>query len=201
MLKHILDLSYYLIPVVGVIVSIIYGGIISSEKENGSFRYYLTKPFKRYKIYIAKLSCIMIYITISLFIIIITSSLLDHFDKNYIFKFIIYSTPVYFIGFYILYLSTIFKSQTFISGLSIITLTFSLIFAEVLFGIRFNIIEYTFLPYLDFSLFNDKVLLSETNKELGVHLSMNRGIIIDVLYMVILFVLGTHKFIRMDIKG
>ena len=85
-----------------------------------------------------------------------------------------------------MYLSTIFKSQTFISGLSIITLTFSLIFAEVLFGIRFNIIEYTFLPYLDFSLFNDKVLLNETNRELGVHLSMNRGIIIDVLYMIIL---------------
>ena len=53
--KNILDLSYYLIPVIGVIVSILYGGIISSEKENGSFRYYLTKPYKRWKIYIAKL--------------------------------------------------------------------------------------------------------------------------------------------------
>lgn len=199
--KNILDLSYYLIPVIGVIVSILYGGIISSEKENGSFRYYLTKPYKRWKIYIAKLLCIIIYITISLFIIIITSCLLYHVDKSYIIKFITYSTPVYFIGFYILYLSTIFKSQTFISGLSIITLTFSLIFAEVLFGIRFNIIEYTFLPYLDFSLFNDKVLLNETNRELGVHLSMNRGIIIDVLYMIILLVLGTYKFIKKDIKG
>ena len=51
--KNILDLSYYLIPVIGVIVSILYGGIISSEKENGSFRYYLTKINSKYTIYIS----------------------------------------------------------------------------------------------------------------------------------------------------
>lgn len=199
--KNILDLSYYLIPIIGVIVSILYGGIISSEKENGSFRYYLTKPYKRYKIYIAKLLCIMIYITISLLVVIIVSSLLGSFSKYYLIKFTKYSIPIYFIGFYVLYLSTIFKSQTFIASLSIVTLTFSLIFSEILFGIKFNIIEYTFLPYLDFSLFNDSVLVNETNKELGLHLSLNRGIIIDIIYMIILYILGNYKFNKKDIKS
>ena len=83
----------------------------------------------------------------------------------------------------------------------ILTLSFSLIIAQVLFGIEFNFIEYTFLPYLDYSLFNDKVILNNMNSELGIHLSIYRAVIIDIVYSIIFFVIGLVKFNKKDIKG
>ena len=70
------------------------------------------------------------------------------------------------------------KNHVIVSSISILILCFGLIISQVLFGININIVEYTFLPYLDYSLFNDKLLLKEMNDELSIHLSLNRGIII-----------------------
>ncbi len=198
--KSILELSYNLIPIVSIIICILFGGIISNEIENGSFRYYLTKPYKRWKIYLSKMITIIIYITINILIITIVSSILNHsFDYKYILKFFIYSVPCYFIGFLILYLSLCFKNHAFSVGISIFIVTFSLIISQVFFGFKFNIIEYTFLPYLDFSIFNDNSI-DIMNKNLGTNLSLKKGIIIDVLSMFILYFLGNKKFIKKDIK-
>ena len=192
---------FNLIPFLGIIVCILFGGIISSERENGTFRYYMTKPVKRWKVYLSKLISIIIYITVSNTIIVLLTCLLSSsFSISYIIKFVKYSIPVYFIGFYILYLSTVFKSQTFISSIGIVTLSFSLILSQVLFGIRVTLIEYTFMPYLDFSLFNDKLVLNDINNDLGVHLSLYRGIVIDIVYMIIFYLIGNYKFIKKDIK-
>lgn len=200
--KSILDMSYNLIPFIGIFVSIFFCGTISSERENGSFRYYLTKPIKRWKIYLSKLICILLYITISiLFIIIFTSILNKDINMIYYLKYFTYSIPIYFIGVFILYLSTIFKSQTFSASISILTLSFSLLVSQILFGIKLYFIEYTFLPYLDYSLFNDKMLVQSLNHDLSINLSLNKGIIIDFIYMLLLFLLGIKKFIKKDIKS
>ena len=73
--------------------------------------------------------------------------------------------------------------------------------AQILFGIKVTFIEYTFLPYLDFSIFNDQVYLEEMNSELGVNLSLNRGLIIDFIFTLIFLVIGIYKFSKKDIKN
>jgi ABC-type transport system involved in multi-copper enzyme maturation permease subunit len=50
-----------LIPFVGIMVSIIFSGIISNEIENGTIRFYLTKPISRNKIFQSKFITIIIY--------------------------------------------------------------------------------------------------------------------------------------------
>ena len=102
---------------------------------------------------------------------------------------------------FILYLSIKFKNHVFVSILSILILCFSIIVSQVLFGIRFNIVEYTFLPYLDFSIFRDKTAILEMNKELGIHLSLNRGIVINLVYFLLFIVNGLVIFNKKDIKS
>lgn len=200
--NNIFDLVYNLIPFLGIFTAILFSGTIVSEIDNGSFRYYLTKPFKRYKIYLSKVIVILIYITFSLLLITSFTCLISSkIDINFILKYYLYSLPVYFIGIFTLYLSTIIKSHSFVVGLSIFTISFSLILSQLLFGINFNIIEYTFLPYLDYSIFNDEMSLIAMNHELGINLSLNKAIIIDLLSIIILYLIGNYKFNKKDIRG
>ncbi|MBR4178768.1 MAG: ABC transporter permease subunit [Bacilli bacterium] len=199
--KDIYELVFNIIPIIGIFVSIFFSGSICGELERGNLRYYLTKPVKRWKIYLSKLICIYIYIHISLLFVIITCCILKkNIDGLFIGKYMTYSIPIFFIGIFVLYLSTKFKSQSLCTGVSIFLFSFSLIISQVLFGIKFNIIEYTFFPYLDFSLFDDLGVLKNMNNELGIHLSMKRGIIIDIIYGVLLYIRGNFLFIKKDIR-
>ena len=199
--KSINELVFNIIPVIGLFVSIFFSGSICGELEKGNLRYYLTKPIKRWKIYLSKLICCYLYIYISLVIVIVMVSLLNRgVDYKFIGKYMTYSIPVFFMGIFVLYLSTKFKSQSLCTGVSIFLFCFSLIISQVLFGIKFNFIEYTFFPYLDFGLFDDMDVLKNMNSELGIHLSMKRGIIIDIIYAFVLYIRGNYLFIKKDIK-
>ena len=90
--NNIFDLVYNLIPFLGIITAILFSGTIVSEIDNGSFRYYLTKPFKRYKIYLSKVIVILIYITFSLLLITSFTCLISSkSDINFILKYYLYS--------------------------------------------------------------------------------------------------------------
>ena len=200
--NNIYDMSYYLIPFIGIIISILFSGSICLEIENGNMRYYLTKPYRRYKIYLSKLITIIIYILILYLLIVINTSFIARsLDYKYIFKYFVHLIPIIFLSSFILYLSIKLKSHVLVSTISILILCFSLTLSQVLFGIHFNIFEYTFLPYLDFSIFNDKLLINDMNNELGIHLSLRSGIIINIIYFILFSVLGIIKFSKKDIKS
>ena len=200
--KDIYSLSYYLIPIIGIIVCILFSSTICGELERGTLRYYLTKPFKRWKIYVSKILCMIIYILFGIIVVVMTTCLIGKFfDMDYLSKFFLYCIPILFIGVFCIYLSTIIKSQVFVSCFSILTLCFSLIVSQTLFGFNIRFIEYTFLPYLDYSIFDDKNIIINMNRELGVHLSLNRGIIIDLVFIFIFFIVGIVKFNKKDIKS
>ena len=59
--KLSVDNMFTLIPFIGIIISILFSGIISEEIDFGTFRFYLTKPVNRTKIYISKLLTIIIF--------------------------------------------------------------------------------------------------------------------------------------------
>ena len=94
--KSVFELSYNLIPIVGIFTSLLFGGIISSEIKDGTFRFYLTKPANRHKIYVSKGLVIIGYSYISVLIIMLFScifaSIIDFF---YLSKYLTYSIPLF----------------------------------------------------------------------------------------------------------
>ena len=121
-----LNKSFNLIPFVGVSSSILFSGIISTEYTNGNFRYYLTKPVKRWKIYFSKIISIFLYMLILVvFLILVNLIFIKKFDTSCMYKFILYSSSLIFIGTHIIFFSTLFnqffvvyrkKSASFRSG-------------------------------------------------------------------------------------
>lgn len=200
--ENLISTSYSLIPFIGLFMIIFFGGTISSEIENGSLKYYLTKPIKRWKIYISKLLSIYLYLVIIiLYVLFIYSVIINKIDYLFIIKFIKYSVPLFLMGTISLFLSSFIKNTALCIGLDIFIFIFSTLLSQVLFGIEFNIIEYTFLPYLDFNMFNDINSINEMNRELGIHLSIKRGIIIDTISIVLFYLLGNTIFTNKDVKN
>src|SRR5574344_1156254 len=114
--KDIFNTSIYLIPFLGVVICILFGGIMSNEFQNGTFKIYLTKPIKRSEILLSKI--LMMYLIVSIFIVLIILSYLTcfiifkiHFNSYYLIsKFLLYSIPLFFIATFILFLSLITRS-------------------------------------------------------------------------------------------
>ncbi len=200
--ESILDTSFSLIPFIGILMIIFYGGSISSEIENGSLKYYLTKPIKRWKIYISKLLSIYLFLIIVIvYILFVYLVVINKFDYVFIMKFVKYTIPLFLMGAICLFFSSLIKSTSICIGIDMFILLFSALISQVLFGIKINIIEYTFLPYLDFSMFNDIDALNEMNRELGINLGIKNGIIIDIIYTLLFYYLGNIIFTNKDVKN
>ena len=193
---------FSLIPFVGIMTSILFSGIISGEIESGTFRFYLTKPVSRKKIYQSKLITIMIY-TVGLltFIFYIYKVLCQNIDKEYFVKFVKYSSSLLISNCLIIFFSTMFRNASVSVGISISLLTFGMLITQLLLDINFNIIQYTFLPYLDFSLFNDMKALEAMNKIYDINLSINKGVAINIIYSYLIYTLGMNIFTKKDIRN
>lgn len=191
-----------MIPFIGIVCFIFFGGIISSERENGTLRFYLTKPYKRWKIYLSKLLCIIIYLLIIIIFILIVYFIINgKFDKVFLLKYLKYCTPLFLMSSIVLLLSNIFKSTSIVVGLSIFILSFGLLISQLFLDANLNFIQYTFLPYLDYSIFNDKNIIYEFNQFYSIKLTMSRAIIMDIIYMILFYVIGTIYFNKKDIKN
>lgn len=199
---NVIETSYRLIPFIGVLMCIIFGGTISQEIDNGTLRYYLTKPIKRWKIYLSKLITMHIYLIIILsFMMIVYLIIIKDFNKEFIVLFIKESSSLFILASIILFISTLFRNTSISVGISIFMVVFSSLLVQILFGLKLTFLEYTFLPYMDFNIISDKASLDIMNKELGIHLSINRGVIINNIYMIVIYLLGNYIFVKKDIKS
>ncbi len=196
------DTIYNLIPFVGIMVSIIFSGIISNEIENGTIRFYLTKPVSRNKIYQSKFITILIYtIALLIFILFCYFVLCKGVDKKYLIKYVKYSVPLLLITALIMMMTTIFRNTSVIVGIAIFLLAFSLVITQILLDIKFKYVEFTFLPYLDFTLFNDIETIKSLNEYHKINLSIEKGIYINVMFSFIFYKIGNYIFIKKDIKN
>ena len=101
----------------------------------------------------------------------------------------------------IIFVSTIIRNTAIVVSICIFLLVFSLVIAQILFGLNIKIIEYSILPYLDFSIFNDKNSLDDINMSFDVSLSLKKGIIVDTFNMIFVYLLGSFIFNNKDIKN
>lgn len=193
---------FNLIPFVGILTSIVFSGIISNEIENGTIRFYLTKPISRNKIYQSKFLTIIIYIILLLvFIFFCYYVLCKDIDKKYLVKYVKFSSPLLLISALIILLTTIFRNTSLTVGFSIFILAFSLIITQLLLDIKFTIVEFTFLPYIDFTLFNDMETIKLLNEYHKINLSLQKGIYTNIIYAIIFYKIGNYIFIKKDIKN
>lgn len=181
-----------MIPFIGIIITILFSGIMSNEIENGTFRFYLTKPVNRYKIYLSKLLTIFIFIVEMLTYTILFYFLINK-NINNVDNFLITSVSLVLISTIIVFLSTIIKNQSITSSIPILFLTFGLTITELLLKKNITIIKYTFIPYLDLTPFKTGII-DMINEEYNLALSLNKGIIIIIIYSIVFTYLGIKIF-------
>ena len=156
---------FILIPFIGIMMSIIFSGIISNEIENGTIRFYLTKPVSRNNIFKSKFLTIIIYqIMLLLFILFVYSVLCKDIDRTYIIKYVKYCSPLLLISSLILLFSVLFRNTSITVGLSIFIIVFGGLITQLLLDIKLTQIEFTFLPYMDFTLFDNNEGLKFLNE-------------------------------------
>lgn len=193
---------FSLIPFIGIMISIIFSGIVSNEIDNGTIRFYLTKPVSRINILKSKFLTIVIYQIILLsFILFIYSVLCKDIDRTYIIKYVKYCSPLLFISSVIILFSILFKNTSITVGLSIFIIVFGVLITQLLLDINVTQIEFTFLPYMDFTLFDDSETLKLLNQTYKINLSVKKGIIINLISTIIFYKIGEFIFNKKDIKN
>lgn len=193
---------FSLIPFIGIMISIIFSGIVSNEIDNGTIRFYLTKPVSRINILKSKFLTIVIYQIILLsFILFIYSVLCKDIDRTYIIKYIKYCSPLLLISSVIILFSILFKNTSITVGLSIFIIVFGGLITQLLLDINVTQIEFTFLPYMDFTLFDDSETLKLLNQTYKINLSVKKGIIINLISTIMFYKIGEFIFNKKDIKN
>lgn len=196
------DTIYKLIPFVGIIISVLFSGIISNEIENGTFRFYLTKPVSRINIYKSKFMTIIIYqILLLSFILFVYYVLCKDVNSEYIIKYVKYSSSLLLISGLIMLLSTLFRNTSVIVGISIFIMVFGILITQLLLDIKFTLVEFTFLPYMDLTLFDDIETVKLLNENYKIHLTINKGIYINVISTILFYKIGEFIFNKKDIKN
>ena len=192
---------FSLIPFIGIMISIIFSGIVSNEIDNGTIRFYLTKPVSRINILKSKFLTIVIYQIILLsFILFIYSVLCKDIDRTYIIKYVKYCSPLLLISSVIILFSILFKNTSITVGLSIFIIVFGGLITQLLLDINVTQIEFTFFPYMDFTLFDDSETLKLLNQTYKINLSVKKGIIINLISTIIFYKIGEFIFNKKVIK-
>ena len=195
--KLSVDNMFTLIPFIGIIISILFSGIISEEIDSGTFRFYLTKPVSRTKIYISKLLTIIIF-TFELLISTLLIHIILKVDVKNVNNFFITSISLVFISTIIMLLSTFIKNRSITSGINILLLTFGITITELLLSKDINIVKYTFLPYIDLSYYKNN-LIDTINQLYDVNLSLKLGIPILIFYSILFTLIGIRIFKKKNI--
>ncbi len=193
---------FELIPYVGIVLCILFSGIISSEIENGTFRYYLTKSSTRFKVLTSKLLTIYIYTFILyLFLFIVFSLIINSYNSNMFFKYLNYTVSTYTILSFTFLLSIIIKNTPINLGACIFFFIFSSLISEFFFKNSITIIEYTLLPYFDFNIFWDLDSIKSVNELYGINLNINYATFINIVHIVLFNFISYYTFIKKDIKN
>ncbi len=203
---ELFNLIYRFIPFLGILICVLFAGIVNNEVNKGTFRYYLTKPYYRSKIIISKLLFVYLYIVFIYFVTLVSFIIFVNIfstlviDINMILLVFRHFIPIFFIGTLCVLLSTFINSLALCTSILFLICLLSTLVSQLLFSVGLNIIEYTFLPYVDFSLFVNNDFVISVRENYGAVLSMSKGIIILIFHSVLFIFLMINFFTKKDIK-
>ena len=223
--KTSLDSSLSIIQLLGILVIIITGGIMSSEFSKGTIRLLVIRPNKRWKILLSKflafllitmlcailttIICIVAngvvygfsdYLTGSLVVnnntVIEVSYLLQVFKES-----LILIIPIIFVGILTFMLSVITNSTAFSVGLGMAVMFAYTIPLQIMVMLNIPLVDFTFLPYLNYNIFLNGTDLYEYSINIGYNLSMIKGNIILLIWSIVFYFIASLVFIKRDIKN
>ena len=97
-------------------------------------------------------------------------------------------------------LGLLFKSSVASSAISIFILLSGSLITELFVKLKLKVISYTFLPYLDFSIFQDRIGLCLYNIENAVNITQKNGVIIIIISSILLMIIGSLIFEKRELK-
>ncbi len=221
-LNKIIDNGVTLLIFSSIIIIIISSSILGNEINKKSIKELLTKPYKRSKILISKylvvyiitfLLSLLIFVSYVIFTSILTKinifNLKDYmiFNKSiisvsyvikYLIKYVINSIPIYFLSTFTIFLTTFIKNQKAIIPFNSVLFIMSPVILNFFLSIKFKYIIYTFIPYLDFSIFKDIYSIYLLNIEYNVNFNIFLGIIILLTYSLFFIIISIKIFNKKD---
>ncbi len=221
-LNKIMDNGITLLIFSSIIIIVISSSILGNEINKKSIKELLTKPYKRSEILISKfistyiiifLLTIFIFVTYILFTYVLTKInifiLKDYIIYNnhiknisfilkYLIKFIINSIPIYFLSTLTIFLTTLIKNQKVIIPINSILFIMSPVIFNFFLNIKFKYIIYTFIPYLDFSIFKNPYSILMLNIEYNINFNMFYGVVILIIYSIMLLLSSLFIFNEKD---
>lgn len=219
-LDDVIKLQVFL-SILGIIIG---SSIFYSEYNSGIIKYTMTKGISRTKVFISYLFTLIylilllnfiLFFTSIIFYILISGNLSILFFKtpiytskiiyiNYLFllflKLHLYLLPIIFLSTISYFITVCTCNNLYGIICSLFLNVFGLLIVKWFLGFKFRIISYTFLPYLDFTVFNNLLDVIDFNIYYGVNLNIISGIIYIFIMFVILFILSLNVFIKKDIK-
>ncbi len=214
--ENAINMFYFL----GVIVIYIAFQNISYDYTSGVIKYVYLSSYSRKKIVCSKvLSNIIIAIFYTLLLtltviftikFITKETSLNYIGFNgfsfykgnviiyFIFKSIIYLIPMFFMIILTIFLTTLFKGSNFALVLSEIIYFCSLLLSQILFSYGIKFIKYTFIPYIDFTYYEDILNVSINNMIFNLNFSLTKSICYLIIYFIV-FLLLTCKLVKKDV--
>lgn len=122
-------------------------------------------------------------------------------NANIFFEVFKHFIPLFFIGTLCLFLSTVINNSVLCVGITISICLLSSVIAQILFIFNISVIQYTFLPYIDFNVLRDSLYLNELKNSYSIYLSINKGIIVLVFHILLFICLSINSFTKKDIKN
>lgn len=216
--------SYYptFLFVVGLIIIYFAYHIFSYDYQSKTIRYLFMSNKGRNKILFSKIFAVFLlsvfFSMILFFTFLITIGLITHENifleginifvgdslkliplvLYYFVKSFIYIFLMSFIGIVTICLTIVFKGSTFALIMSNVIYFCSLLFSQLLFNYGYKFIEYTFLPYMDFTYFESPTSVAFNNLIFNIDLSLKNGIILMSLYSLV-FIIISLFFIKKDV--
>lgn len=222
--KNMINFSFTILMFLTIALIIISSNSITSEYSDNTIKLLFTLPYTRKQIYKSKLISLLfitillsmllslLMITFTIFfegykdiltndIILLNGKVIEiPFLINFYRVYFLLLIPVTFIMLITFFLSTIFLNNSLSVGLSLFLSILGMSIFNFFVKIKIYFLKYTFLPYLDFTIFLNKVNIAVYNYENYIQLSIYKGIIILIIYSFIFYKLSFSKF-KKDVRN
>lgn len=209
----ILESSTKLMYILGLFIIFKVYQNISYDYQKKTIRYVYQSSYSRFKIILSKLISLMFLTFIYTLLIIITSLILSFiltnenifnihkivyykdklFEINYIFYYLknvfVYYLPISFMIILTTFLSILFEGNSFSLIISTSLYLISLTISNLSLTNNINIVKYTFLPYLDFSYYENNIEVLFNNAIYNTNFSYINASIIFIIYNLLIILL------------
>lgn len=218
------NITYTIFLFSSIFIIVLSSNIIAKEYENKTIKLLFLSNYKKWKILLSKFLTLFFIAVFISFIIYLTNLITTSFlyntnllnikslylingrikEKSYIFEYTCEYFKMLPTLFFLIsssfFISLVFKSSSFSVAFNSILISSSSIITSLLVNLKMPFIDLTFLPYIDLTIFLDKINILYYNLENSINLSYSKGIIILLISSFILYFITGFIFQKRELK-